>query len=572
VIESEKRQFLKSSSFYDATSDVSIDELLGSHEQFSNTAMLDPDSLFCYQTGSVFDTPSNYKQATTGTEREKWKSSIQEELQSIYENNVWELVPKPPDAKPIGCRYIFTKKLDEHGNVARYKSRLVAKGYAQRYGVDFEETYAPVAKFKSIRTIVAIAALGKLALHQMDVKTAFLNGILKETVYMDVPEGVPNPKGYVCKLKKTLYGLKQSPREWNRCLDDYLCENGYVPLDADPCVYVKKKNKQVNLIVGVFVDDIVIAGKDASEVSLFKDTMKTRFKMTDLGKLSWYLGTRILRHENGDYSMDQSRYIENKLKQYMITGGAATPLDQNFQELLENPTDDIVSDFPYRSAVGSLMYAMIGTRPDIAAAVSIVSRHLENPKKVHCAMVIRIWQYLKANTELGLVYRQNGNSTLIGYVDASYANAEGARSMSGYGFMLADALISWVSQRQPVVALSTAEAEYVAVTSAAQEVVWLKLLLLGLGKPHSTIELMEDNQACILLSKNPQDHKRTKHIQVRYHYIREQITKGVFILKYCPTKSQLADIFTKGLGGPILRNLRSLIGVHTIRIPGGCQN
>jgi hypothetical protein len=235
----------------------------------------------------------------------------------------------------------------------------VAKGYAQRYGVDFEETYAPVAKFKSIRTIVAIAALFQLELHQMDVKTAFLNGTLKETVYMECPEGVPNPNGYVCKLKNTLYGLKQSPREWNRCLDDFLCENGYLSLDADPCVYTRNVGNTVVLKIGVFVDDIVIAGKDPVEIANFKKVMINRFQMTDTGKLNWYLGTRITQHANGDYSMDQSKYLEQKLKQYKITGGAATPLDQNFAELLDNATDETIPDFPYRSSVGSLMYMAI---------------------------------------------------------------------------------------------------------------------------------------------------------------------------------------------------------------------
>lgn len=267
--------------------------------------------------------------------------------------------------------------------------------------------------------------------------------------------------------------------------------------------------------------------------------------------------------------MDQTQYLKDKLDKFNFgDDGASSPLSNDFLQQIENAPDDYEPNFPYRSAVGSLMYAMVSTRPDIATAVSVVSRYLHKPKKIHCDMVRKIFKYIKSNNEIGLYYDHSGNRELIGYVDASYANGINCHSISGYGFMLAGALISWNSQHQPIVALSTAEAEYIAVTPASQEGIWLILLLKNLGFPQETVVIMEDNQACIALSKNPQDHKRTKHIQVRYHFIREQIRDGKFSLKYCPTKSQLADMFTKGLPGKTLRNLRAGFGLKKLNIPG----
>ena len=244
----------------------------------------------------------------------------------------------------------------------------------------------------------------------------------------------------------------------------------------------------------------------------------------------------------------------------------STPLLVNFQDLLDNDDHVVERNFPYRSAVGSLIHLMRSTRPDIAVAVSIVSRYLDRPTKVHCDMVRRIYQYLAQSSSLGLVYKKHSNDplTLVAYSDASYANSIDSRSISGYGVLLCGALVSWYSHTQPVVALSTAESEYIGLTDTAKEIVWFKLFMHELGYSQSKVVIYEDNEAAIKITKNPQYHKRTKHIQVRYHYIRDQLRDGVFQLEYIPTEHQLADMFTKGLYGPRLRFLRGQLGILPI--------
>jgi hypothetical protein len=266
-------------------------------------------------------------------------------------------------------------------------------------------------------------------------------------------------------------------------------------------------------------------------------------------------------------TIDQSQYITQKLEEFnFVQWTVSTPLLVNFQSLLDDDDNILEPKFPYRSAVGSLIHLMRSTRPDIAVAVSIVSRYLDRPTKVHCDMVRRIFQYLAKTPDVGLVYKSDiiGPLTLVGYTDASYANSFEARSISGYGILICGGLVSWYSHTQPVVALSTAEAEYIAVTDIAKEIAWFKLFMSEMGLPQGNVTVYEDNEAAIKISKNPQDHKRTKHIQVRYHYVRDQIQNGEFHLEYVPTEYQLADLFTKGLYGPRLRFLMEQLGVKSV--------
>jgi hypothetical protein len=331
-------------------------------------------------------------------------------------------------------------------------------------------------------------------------------------------------------------------------------EDAFTQTKADPCIYIKD-----NLMVGIFVDDVFICGKDDHEISNFKTSVQKRFKMTDLGLLTWYLGMHFVQNPDS-ITIDQHQYTLSKLKQFRVGNvGCATPLIPVFQIALDSDSGELDIVFPYRSAVGSLIHLMRSTRPDIAVAVSVVSRYLDKPTLLLCNMVRRIFNYLAKN-EYSLLYtRCDDNLELVGYSDASFANSEKSRSISGFAFLLSGSLISWYSHTQPVVALSTSEAEYMAVTDAAKEVIWLKLLLSELGYPQGNVKILEDNQATIKISKNPQDHKRTKHIQVKYHYIRDQIKANEFHLEYVSTQDQLADIFTKGLSGSrhrlILKNL-----------------
>jgi hypothetical protein len=487
------------------------------------------------------------------------------EMQSHRENKTWssKVNNLPAGMKAIGYRWVFVKKLDMFGKIAKFKARLVAKGYNQRHGVDYLETYAPVCKFKSIRTLMAIAASKKYQITQDDVKTAFLHSDLEIGMWMKNPEG----QGFVY-LEKALYGLKQAPLEWNETLNAYLVESGFSRSSADHCIYTKAIEGHT-YYVGVYVDDLLTVGKDTAHIENIRASFRKRFKMSGGGNAEWYLSMNIEQAEDFSITLNQSQYIKQKLFEFKDFLGheskqCKSPLAPNFQEKLleaEN-SQDYEPEFPYRSMVGSAMFAMLGTRFDIATAVSVVSGFLDKPKKIHCEMVRQIFWYLRGTMDHKLHYKANSDLKLTGYVDASYANGAGYRSMSGHGFKLGDCLISWYSTRQSIVALSTMESEYIALTPAVQEVIWLKQLLEDLGCPQNTITLYEDNQACIKLSFNPQqNHKRSRHIQVRFHWVKDMLKDKVFRLEYCKTNSQLADVFTKGYFGQQMKTSREALGL-----------
>ena len=289
--------------------------------------------------------------------------------------------------------------------------------------------------------------------------------------------------------------------------------------------------------------------------------------------LEWYLGIAFNQLENGNITLDQNVYLNQKLnefKAYIGNERKSSPLPQNYQKLLQDAENEQISDedFPYRSIIGSLMYAMLATRPDLACSISVVSQYLESPKPTHIKLVKHILQYVANNLDVKLVYESEGETELIGYVDASYANECGYKSRSGFGFLIGKSLVSWISQKQSVVAQSAAESEYYAAVSASNEALWLKQLLSDLGVTQGKIKLYEDNQACIALTKNPEDHRRTKHIQVKFHVIREYVGKNLNEFIYCPTADQLADMFTKGVPGHKLRTMMKGFGLRSLKSQG----
>ena len=515
---------------------------------------------------AVGSLPSTYDEAINSKESDQWLLAMQREMESIKQHQTWQTARLPRNRKPIKCRWVFTKKYDKHGNVKKFKARLVAKGFSQKHGLDFNETFSPVVKFKSIRVLTALAAHHKMMMYQDDVPTAFLKGTLKEEIYMhQVPgfkEGAPDE---VLRLNKTLYGLKQSPREWFFVINSFLKSHGFHQTISDPCIYSRKTEKGITFI-GVYVDDVVTCGTCQDEVDSFRQELRQHFQITEGGPLEWYLGISF-DQSKGYITIDQVQFLTSKLQEFhnfIGKGGASTPLPNNYLELLNEAELDTntITNFPYRQMVGSLMYAMIATRPDLATAVGIVSRFLDKPKRIHCELVKHIYRYIRSNLSFKLRYDSHDSSVqLTGYVDASYGNNENYKSTSGFAFMLGNGLISWYSGRQSVVAQSTAEAEYYAAVKGANECIWLKQLLNELGYPQGTVRIYEDNEACIALSKNPQDHKRTKHVQIKYHVLRSYVEQEELKLVYIPTKSQLADIFTKGVPGPMLRSNLMKLGL-----------
>lgn len=506
---------------------------------------------------ALLDDPLTLCDAMRCGDAMKWEIAMQEEYKSLMDNKTWELTPLPPNRSAIGCKWVFRTKRDAMGNVVRYKARLVAKGYSQVAGVDFNETFAPVAKFTTIRTIVAIGASIDLEMHQMDVKTAFLNGELEEDIYMEQPQGFidQDKPNLVCKLKKSLYGLKQSPRAWYQRIDSFFVKEGFIRSEADHSLYVLQA-KDFLLVVILYVDDLIILSNTMVKLDWLKKKLEKEFEMSDLGELHYCLGVEFTRNRvSKTITLSQSKYIEEVLKRFNMQDckPIGTPLEANLK--LMKLTDEEYAEvehqmqgIPYKAAVGSLMYAMVGTRMDLAFAVSVVSQHMAKPGPMHWATIKRIMRYLKGSLNHKLCLGGN-NIALHGYCDADWAgDTNDRRSTTGYVFFVGMGAISWNCKRQPTIARSTMEAEYMAASHGAMEAIWLRLLLedIGLVQLEAT-PLRCDNQGCLAFAKNPKNHARTKHIDIQHHFIREKIEMGVIDMMYCETKDMLADLLTKAL-------------------------
>lgn len=429
---------------------------------------------------------------------------------SLIENHTWDLCPLPEGQNAIGNKWVFKVKYNADGSIEKYKARLVVKGYSQKEGIDYNKTFAPVAKFNSIRTIIALAAHYNLELHQMDVVTAFLNGMLTEEIYMDQPEGFQQGKGLVCKLNRTLYGLQQSSREWYMKIHEALLSNHFVRSQADFSIYVYNEG---GVIIALYVDDLLIASKDLAKIVEIKQALSRRFKMKDLGKAHYCLGIQIIRdRENKTIKLSQTRYADTILERFNMANckPISTPMEPGLR-LSKNMSPQLPSkdaemeNFPYQQAIGSIMYLMTGTRPDLAFAVGAVSQHMQKPGLQHWKAVKQILRYIQATKDWSLTYSGNDNNALIGYSDSDFAGCiDTARSTTGYVFTFAGAAITWSSKRQQSVAQSTSEAEYMGMSLACREATWIRALLDNLGHTQERPTLLYgDNQSCLALVKNP---------------------------------------------------------------------
>jgi hypothetical protein len=419
-------------------------------------------------------------------------------------------------------KWVFKVKKNPEGRIVKHKARLVAKGYAQQQGVDFDEVFAPVARIETVRVLLALAAHGGWQIHHMDVKSAFLNGDLTETVYVQQPPGFIVGKGdKVLKLNKALYGLRQAPRAWNFKLDKELINLGFVRSKLEYAVY-RRTSKNSFLIVGVYVDDPVISGPDVNEISRFKLEMKEKFSMSDLGLLSYYLGIEVKQGRDG-ITLSQSAYALKILENASMTNcnPCATPMEARLK-LTKSMEEEVLNPTAYRSIIGSLRY-IVNTRPDLAYSVGVVSRHMEAPTKQHWGTVKHILRYLKGTVEFGCKYERGAElkPLLLGYSDSDFAgDTESRKSTTGVVYFLGKSVVTWASQKQKIVALSSCEAEYVAAAAAACQGVWLSRLIGDLLETKEMpVKLLMDNMSAIALSKNPVHHDMSKHIDTKYHFI-----------------------------------------------------
>ena len=514
-------------------------------EEGDDTALIVHDIL----TNGKF-TPSTYEEAITCEDSEHWQDAMQDEMTSLLDNCTWQYVKLPPGRRAIRNRWVFKIKIGPDGEVLRYKARLVAKGFEQRYGWDYHHCFSPVVRMDSVRLLLSIAAQLKLLLFQFDFKTAFLNGTLGDVdIFMQQPEGFKVGSGVCCKLLKTLYGLKQAWREWNNCLNDSLSAFGFFRCESDRCIYVMQKDDTFALLA-IWVDDVLLACTHPDFKSSLLVHLRKDFEVSDLGTPEWFLGCRI-DYECGMITMSQALYIEKVLQRFNMSTckPAATPADSS-SKLHAIDKSEKACDVPYREAVGALLYIALCTRPDIAYAVASVARHCARPGQRHWVAVKRIMRYLSGTRSLGIKYQHHGAETVLhGYTDADYAGEiDSRRSTTGYVFFLAGGPITWKCQLQKTVALSTSEAEYLSLSSSTQEVLWLRQLMneLTLCQENPTV-VFEDNDSCIKLSDNPYGHQRTKHIDVRHHFIRRAKTDGHLHVAPIATDEQTADVLTKAL-------------------------
>ena len=552
----------------------------------------------------------------------EWQRAIEDELQSHIENGTWEPAQLPPGRDAISSKWVFKTKVNADGTL-RHKARLVVRGFQQREGLDYQETFAPVAKFTTVRVLLALAAHFDWEVHQimMDVKTAFLYPKLRESVYMAPPEGyeefmpsLPHPLPTMLRLLKSLYGLKQAPFVWYTEIDAFLRSFGLTRSNQDHNLYISP-----TLIVLLYVDDILIIAASIPEISSFKEHLSGRYSMVDLGEIQQYLGMQIDQDRGSrQLFLHQARYTETILHRFGMGDckGVQTPMESKvFLAPPEDPSE-IVDQSGYQAMVGSIMYAMLGTRPDLAYTISALSRFNSGPITGHHSAAKRALRYLQQTKRFGILYGSSQGTSRgfpepVCYTDSDWAgDRQDRRSTGGYVFTLCGGVVSWKTRKQEAVALSTTEAEYMALSDAVKEAIWLQRLLkelenrevqnsnpdlriyhedetskqwelpdpdnsLGTGiaiestsaaSASQPQKILADNQGAIKLATNPQFHDCTKHIDIRYHFVREAIGNGLITLEYVPTADMRADIMTKAL--PRERHWEHMYGVGMQERPG----
>jgi len=469
----------------------------------------------------------------------------------------WELVEKPLNAIPIANKWVFVKKRDKTGNITKSKARLVAKGCTQRPGHDYVKNFSPIVQMDTIRAILALVPIKGLKIQQMDVTGAYLNGTLKEKVYMRQPEGYEDGTGRVCLLIKTLYGLKQSGREWNKELNNKLKKFGFQHLQTDPCTYVKREGNDV-VIITVWVDDMLLFALSDKLINQTKSDLHTEWEITDLGEPTKIVGIEITQNNNS-ITISQKAYIESILRREGLDEmkGSAIPMDPNIK-LEPNPDGNEGNrSNSFARILGKLQFLANCTRPDISFTVNQLAAYTANPSLQHVTALKRVLRYLAGTKNLGITYSKppinyrNNSNLFYGYADAAFANHNDQKSTSGYVFLAAGGVITWKSKKQTTIALSTTEAEYIALSEAGREASWLRNLYGELRYCQISPTIIKgDNDGSVSMEKNQQFHHRSKHIGIRWHWTRELVEQEILSIQNCRDPEQTADVLTKALPCP----------------------
>uniref|UniRef100_A0ACD5V1F3 Uncharacterized protein n=1 Tax=Avena sativa TaxID=4498 RepID=A0ACD5V1F3_AVESA len=504
-----------------------------------------------------------------------WLTAMQEEFGALTKNRTWTLVPRPPGANIVTGKWLFRHKLKSDGTLERYKARWVVRGFSQRPGIDFDQTFSPVVKSATIRAVLAIAASRDWPVRQMDVNNAFLQGFLNERVYCQQPAGFVDAAhpDHVCLLDRSLYGLKQAPRAWFERFGAFIRTLGFTAARSDPSLFILRRADSTAFLL-LYVDDIVLTASSTALLQQLQQRLLSEFSMKDLGPLHYFLGIRVTRSSSG-FFLSQHKYAEELLDRANMSQcrSAPTPVDTR-AKLAAADGAPLADPSEYRSLVGALQYLTM-TRPDLAYAVHQACLYMHDPREAHLALVKRILRYLRGSAEHGLHLHRSTALDLVAYSDADWAGCpDTRRSTSGYAVFLGDALISWSSKRQPTVSRSSAEAEYRAVANVVAECCWLRHLLgeLHVDLPKATVVYC-DNISSVYMAANPVHHRRTKHIELDIHFVREKVALGALRVLHVPTTQQFADLMTKGLPTAAFEEFRSSLCIRPpdAQTAAGCQ-
>jgi hypothetical protein len=523
-----------------------------------------------FEAAALSPIPRTYRAALTDS---NWRSAMEQEYSALIGNHTWDLLPRPPNCNVVTGKWVFKHKFKADGSLERYKARWVLRGFTQRPGIDFSETFSPVVKPATLRTVLSLALSHKWPIHQLDVNNAFLQGTLSETVYCVQPTGFEDSThpDYVCRLNRSLYGLKQAPRAWYSRFASHLIQIGFVEAKTDTSLFVYHKGTDVIYLL-VYVDDIVLT---ASSMPLLRRTitaLQQEFSLKDLGPHHHFLGMHVQQSASG-ITLSQRQYMIEILERAGMSNckPCTTPVDINPK--LSADGDPVSDPTEFRSLAGALQYLTF-TRPDIAYAVQQVCLHMHDPREPHLAALKRILRYIQGTLQLGLHLSSSSQMELVVYSDADWAGCpDTRRSTSGYAVFLGANLVSWSSKRQNTVSRSSAEAEYRAVANAVAEVSWLRQLLTELHVPLPKSSLVYcDNISAVYMSSNPVQHQRTKHVEIDLHFVRDKVALGVVRVLHVPTTSQYADIFTKGLPSAVFTEFRTSLTVRSTdaNTAGGC--
>ncbi|KAG7578260.1 Retrotransposon Copia-like N-terminal [Arabidopsis thaliana x Arabidopsis arenosa] len=520
--------------------------------------------LFCFAIIAEKE-PTTFKEAVL---LQKWLDAMNVELDALVSTSTWEICSLPDGKHAIGCKWVYKIKYKSDGTIERYKARLVAKGYTQQEGIDYIDTFSPVAKLTTVRLMLALSAIHNWIIDQMDVTNAFLHGDLDEEIYMSLPQGYSPRQGEqlpprpVCRLIKSLYGLKQASRQWFHKFSSVLLQHGFIQSFFDPTLFVRCTSEAF-LALLVYVDDIMLVSNKDTAITEIKCLLAKEFKIKDLGKLRYFLGLEVARAKEG-ISVSQRKYTLELLEEFGFLGCKPVPTPMELGLKLNDETGLLLSDpSHYRKLIGKLVYLTV-TRPDICFAVNKLSQYLHAPREPHLVAAHRILRYLKNDPGQGVFYSATSSLSLRGFADADWSNCpETSRSISGFCIFLGDSLISWKSKKQDIVSRSSCEAEYRSMANATCELIWINSLLEDLHVPLvDTIVLYCDNEAAIQIAKNSVYHERTKHVQRDMHVVRERVASGFLKTLHVNSEHQLADLLTKPLTAIQFKYLLSKMGLH----------